>query len=68
MRTGAYGGGTRRTYGVLGDEVNLAARLMERAAVGQVLVSGRAQNGAGDSFIWQAPPAIRVISPFRTIP
>lgn len=31
MRTGAYGGVTRRTYGVLGNEVNFAARLMQQA-------------------------------------
>jgi predicted ATPase/class 3 adenylate cyclase len=43
MRAGAYGGTTRRTYGVLGDDVNLAARLMQRAAPGEVLVSGRLQ-------------------------
>lgn len=41
MRTGPYGGPTRRTYGVLGDEVNLAARLMSKAAPGQILVSQR---------------------------
>ena len=27
MRVGAYGGATRRVYGALGDDVNLAARL-----------------------------------------
>ncbi len=32
MRAGAYGGTTRRTYGVLGDRTNLAARLMQAAA------------------------------------
>lgn len=41
MYTGAYGGYTRRTYGVLGAEVNLSARLMSRAEPGQVLVSQR---------------------------
>lgn len=41
MRSGAYGGSARRTYGVLGDEVNLAARLMSHAEPGQILVSGR---------------------------
>lgn len=42
MRVGEYGSSTRRTYGVLGDETNLAARLMMLAAPGQVLVSERA--------------------------
>jgi class 3 adenylate cyclase len=31
MRTGAYGGTDRRTYGVLGEATNLAARLMQAA-------------------------------------
>jgi predicted ATPase/class 3 adenylate cyclase len=37
--TGAYGSTRRRTYGVLGDSVNLAARLMQAAASGEILVS-----------------------------
>ena len=40
---GVYGGTTRRTFSVLGDDVNLAARLMEIAAPGEILLSGRAQ-------------------------
>ncbi len=40
MRAGAYGGkGRRTTYGVLGQEVSLAARLMGKAKSGQILVS-----------------------------
>ncbi len=41
MHSGAYGSPRRHTYGVLGDEVNLAARLMSKATPGQILVSGR---------------------------
>lgn len=39
MLVGAYGGPTRRTYGALGDEVNLAARLMQAATTGEIVVS-----------------------------
>jgi class 3 adenylate cyclase/tetratricopeptide (TPR) repeat protein len=60
MRTGAYGAGIRRTYGVLGDEVNLAARLMQHAASGQVLVSPRVQGATGDTFLWEALAPITV--------
>lgn len=60
MRTGAYGGSTRRTYGVLGDEVNLAARLMEKAAPGEVLVSGRIHADCEDDFSWRPLPALQV--------
>nr|MBA3530617.1 tetratricopeptide repeat protein [Ardenticatenales bacterium] len=61
MRTGAYGGTTRRTYGVLGDEVNLAARLMQHAAPGQVLGSGRIQAATALRFQWErlAPLAVK---------
>jgi class 3 adenylate cyclase len=48
MRAGAYGSERRRTYGVIGDDTNVAARLMSLAAPGQVLTSARvAQAGAG---------------------
>jgi adenylate cyclase len=53
MRTGAYGSNGRRTYGVLGDDVNLAARLMEAAAPGQVLVSEQVRRVVGEAFVWQ---------------
>ncbi|MEM7033713.1 MAG: tetratricopeptide repeat protein, partial [Chloroflexota bacterium] len=52
LRTGAYGGTKRRTYGVLGDEVNLAARLMQAAQPGKTLVSSDVMRTAGDNFDW----------------
>jgi class 3 adenylate cyclase/tetratricopeptide (TPR) repeat protein len=50
MRTGAYGGLTRRTYGILGDEVNVAARLMAAAAPGEILVSGQVHQKVANLF------------------
>ncbi len=60
MRTGAYGSVTRRTYGVLGDAVNLSARLMSAAQPGQILVSEAAKAAMGDRFVWESLPDIRV--------
>lgn len=60
MRTGAYGSASRRTYGVLGDEVNLAARLMEQAAPGQVLASKAVWQATLPDFNWEALPALKV--------
>jgi adenylate cyclase len=60
MRTGAYGSNLRRTYGLHGDHVNLAARLMQAAAPGEILVSQVAQQSAGDVFIWKSHPPLLV--------
>ena len=60
MRTGAYGAATRRTYGVLGDNVNLAARLMSAAQPGQILVSNAAREAMGEAFVWEKLDNIRV--------
>ncbi len=50
MRVGAYGGPTRCTYGVLGDEVNVAARLMSVAAPGQILTTAAAAEALRHSM------------------
>ena len=60
LRTGAYGGTMRRTYGVLGDAVNTAARLMQTAVPGQILVAEETKNGTGDKFSWERLPPVQV--------
>lgn len=44
--TGAYGSPLRRTYGILGVEVNTAARLMSEAPAGTILLSERVAEQA----------------------
>ena len=60
MRTGAYGGTTRRTYGVLGDEVNMSARLMQYAQAGEVIANQRVQRHVAEDFVWELLPPIEV--------
>ncbi|RME40271.1 MAG: adenylate/guanylate cyclase domain-containing protein, partial [Caldilineae bacterium] len=60
MRAGAYGGTMRRTYGVLGDEVNLAARLMGQAQAGQILVSKPVADAASQSYHFQSLGRIKI--------
>ena len=60
MRTGAYGGRTRRTYGVLGDATNLAARLMTAAEPGEILIARSALDKVEQAFSWNQHPAITV--------
>lgn len=60
MRVGGYGGATRRMYGAQGDEVNLAARLMEEAAPGTVLISGHVQKVVINEFDLEPLAPIRL--------
>ncbi|MEI6874182.1 MAG: tetratricopeptide repeat protein [Spirochaetota bacterium] len=41
LLVGAYGGPSRRAFSVLGDDVNIAARLMQAAGPGEILIAGR---------------------------
>lgn len=54
MRVGAYGGSTRRTYGAIGDDVNIAARLMQTAAPDEILVSERVKKMVATNFVFEA--------------
>ena len=51
LRSGTYGHAMRRTFVCLGDAVNLAARLMSRAAPGQVFVAEAVRRQAGEAFV-----------------
>ncbi|MCA9980535.1 MAG: AAA family ATPase, partial [Anaerolineales bacterium] len=53
LRTGAYGGITRRHYGALGDEVNVAARLMSTAVAGDILVSQDVYQATQSDFLFE---------------
>ncbi len=60
MRTGAYGGTMHRTYGVLGDATNLAARLMQAATPDQIVVTQRVQEMLAEDFTWERLPELHV--------
>jgi len=60
MRTGAYGSQQRQTYGVISNEVNLAARLMAKAAPGQILVSQEVADAAAQTYYLEYRGAIKV--------
>jgi len=53
MRVGAYGGVTRKTFGALGDDVNLAARLMTTASSGEILLSGHVHKAVRNDFTFE---------------
>ncbi len=59
MRAGAYGSSERRTYGVLGESVNMAARLMQAAADG-ILCDEAIFQLAGTRFSFEELPTIRL--------
>jgi len=57
---GQAGASTRREYTVMGDEVNLAARLMSAARVGQILISQPVFETINDYYVTHKLPAARV--------
>lgn len=59
VRAGTYGG-TTRAYGALGDVVNLAARLMEAAVPGQVLLSDSVSAAVRERYTLTPLPPISV--------
>ncbi len=59
-RTGACGGVFRRTYSTIGDAVNMAARLMQNAPLGQVLVNQNVRKATFHNFSWEELPPLVV--------
>ncbi|HLF91586.1 MAG TPA: response regulator [Anaerolineales bacterium] len=59
MRVGAYGGSARRTYGVIGNRTNLAARLMQVAEQG-ILCDQAIYEAAQGEITFEVLPPIRV--------
>jgi hypothetical protein len=68
LRVGAYGGQTRKTFGALGDEVNLAARLMTTAAAGEVLVSGLVHQAVQQYFVFEPRPSLPMKGKAEPVP
>jgi adenylate cyclase len=68
MRVGALGGRTRREYSALGDDANLAARLMSSAAPGEILISGRLRKAIRDDFMVEARPSMAMKGKKELVP
>jgi adenylate cyclase len=68
MLVGAYGAANRRAFGVMGDDVNLAARLMMVAARGEILVSQRVRKALADEFTVEARPPMTVKGKAEPLP
>ena len=68
LRVGAYGGQTRKTFGALGDDVNLSARLMMKAAPGEILLSNHVHNAVEPYFVFEPRPPVPMKGKAEPVP
>src|SRR5262249_26089173 len=68
MYSGAYGGPTQRTYGVLGDQTTLAARLMSAASPGEIRCDATVYRYAYHRWDFQPLPPMRLKGKAGLIP
>ncbi len=68
MRAGPFGASTCKTYGVIGDDVNLAARLMQFAAPGEIVLSGRVQQDVATDFATTPRPPVLLKGKANPVP
>ena len=68
MRTGPAGSALRRTYGVLGDEVNVAARLMQAAKPGEIFATERVAQRVTGLFDMTALSPLKVKGKSQPVP
>lgn len=67
VHSGAYGSSQRRTYGVMGNQVNISSRLMSAAQPGRILISRRVAEALPAEFELDDLPPITlkgVLEPF----
>jgi adenylate cyclase len=68
MWTGVYGAAARCAYSAFGDDVNLAARLMQTAAPGEILISGRVQQAVAADFAAEPRPPLTLKGKTEPLP
>ncbi len=68
LYAGVVGGEVRREYGSIGDETNVAARLMSAAEVGQILVTSHVREEVSRRIRFREVPSISVKGKTSAIP